>query len=65
MTKPSNPWIVGGDDILHRFVVSRLARPNDEQTNCAREWIMEGRKVKEFTSHGKAEKCAKANNRFY
>lgn len=63
-TKMNKNWIVGGDDVLSRFVVSRLVRPNDKQTNRAREWIMKGKQVKVFTSREKAEKCAASINRY-
>jgi hypothetical protein len=39
-----NEWIVGGDDVLSRFVISRPAGGGC----CSREWIMDGELVKLF-----------------
>ena len=54
-------WIVGGDDVLHRFIVSR------EFTGggiMAREWIMSGEYVKVFRSREAAEKSARRLNKY-
>lgn len=53
-------WIVGGDDVLKRFIVSRPA-PNGGAS--AREWVMKGREVKVFDERAQADRVAARLNK--
>lgn len=61
-----NPWIVGGDEVLKRFVISRLARPDDKQANSAREWKLDrsGIKVKVYEDKEEADRVCKNLNKY-
>jgi hypothetical protein len=53
-----NEWIVGGDDVLSRFVISRPAGGGC----CSRQWIMDGELVKVFNDKEEAiALCKKLN----
>lgn len=54
-------WIVGGDEVLKRFVVSR---PSVSGGASAREWVMNGAQVKVFDDIEAAQKVAKRLNRW-
>ena len=56
-----NKWIVGGDDVLKRFTVNRPARTGGLS---AREWVMDGDRVKVFHDRDKAQKVADKYNRW-